>query len=142
LTLERGERKVTLAEWGCELLRECEPIAQALDDARSGSHGKNAHRNALAAAIAALEDPAKTPAARMLAEMHGRHQDSYTAFVLEQSLAHKSTLQEKPFPADMDARFARAAEQSIAKQKDIEAADKLPFEAWRQQYLRPEALRP
>jgi glutamate--cysteine ligase len=42
----------------------------------------------------------------------------------------------------MDARFARAAEQSIAKQKDIEAADKLPFEAWRQQYLRAEALRP
>ena len=142
LKLERGEHKVTLAEWGCELLRECEPIAQALDDARSGTHGKNAHRDALAAAIAALEDPAKTPSARMLAEMHQRHQDSYTGFVLEHSLAHKRMLQEKPFPADMDSRFARAAEQSIAKQREIEAADKLPFEAWRQQYLRPEALRP
>jgi hypothetical protein len=42
----------------------------------------------------------------------------------------------------MDARFARAAEQSIAKQKETEAADKLSFEAWRLQYLRPEALRP
>jgi glutamate--cysteine ligase len=78
----------------------------------------------------------------MLAEMHARHGDSYTAFVLERSLAHKRALLEKPYPAEMDARFARAAEASIAKQKETEAADKLPFEAWRQQYLRPEALRP
>ena len=142
LKLERGAHKVTLAEWGCELLRGCEPIAAALDDARSGTHGKNAHREALAAAIAALEDPAKTPSARMLAEMRERHRDSYTSFVLERSLAHKRALLEKPFPAEMDARFVRAAENSIAKQKEIEAADKLPFEAWRQQYMRPEALRP
>jgi hypothetical protein len=40
----------------------------------------------------------------------------------------------------MDARFARAAESSLAKQKETETADKLPFEQWRQQYLRPEAL--
>jgi len=142
LKLERGSQKVTLAEWGCEVLGECEPIAQALDEARSGTHGKNAHRDALAAAVAALEDPAKLPSARMLAEMHARHGDSYTAFVLERSLAHKRALLEKPYPAEMDARFARAAEASIAKQKETEAADKLPFEAWRQQYLRPEALRP
>jgi glutamate--cysteine ligase len=142
LKLERGGEKVALRDWGCEVLRECGPIAAALDDARSGSHGKNAHRDALAAAIASLEDPAKPPSARMLAEMHARHRDSYTSFVLEQSLAHKRTLLEKPFPSEMDARFVRAAEQSLAKQKEIEAADRLPFEAWRRQYLRPEALRP
>ena len=142
LKLERGGGKVALRDWGCEVLRECGPIAAALDDARSGTHGKNAHRDALAAAIAALEDPAKPPSARMLAEMHERHQDSYVSFVLEQSLAHKKRILEKPFPSEMDARFVRAAEQSLAKQKEIEAADKLPFEAWRQQYLRPEALRP
>src|SRR5262245_60479048 len=83
LALERGKKKVTLREWGCEVLRECEPIAQALDDARTGTHGKNAHMDALTAAVAALEDPGKTPSARMLAEMHARHDDSYTSFVLE-----------------------------------------------------------
>jgi glutamate--cysteine ligase len=140
LKLDRAGRKVPLRDWGCEVLRECEPIAAALDDARSGTHGKNAHRDALAAAIAVLEDPAKSPAARMLAEMHAHHQDSYTDFVLERSLAHRKTLLEKPFPSEMDARFARAAESSLAKQKETETADKLPFEQWRQQYLRPEAL--
>jgi glutamate--cysteine ligase len=142
LALERGGRKVALRDWGCELLRECGPIAAALDDARSGTHGKNAHRDALAAAIAALEDPAKPPSARMLAEMHARHEDSYTGFVLAQSLAHKRALLEKPFPAETDARFVRAAEASLAKQRETEAADKLPFEAWREQYLRPDALWP
>jgi glutamate--cysteine ligase len=142
LALERGGRKVALRDWGCELLRECGPIAAALDDARSGTHGKNAHRDALAAAIAALEDPAKPPSARMLAEMHARHEDSYTGFVLAQSLAHKRALLEKPFPAETDARFVRAAEASLAKQHETEAADKLPFEAWREQYLRPDALWP
>jgi glutamate--cysteine ligase len=142
LLLERGARKVTLRDWGCEVLRECEPIASALDDARSGSHGKNSHLDALAAAIAALEDPSKAPSARMLAEMRADHGDSYTSFVLEKSLAHKRALLEKPFPAETDARFVRAAETSLAKQRDAEAADKLSFEAWRRQYLRPEALVP
>ena len=140
IRLERGARKVALRDWGCELLRECGPIAEALDDTRGGTHGKNAHRDALAAAVAMLEDPSKTPSARMLAEMHERHRDSYTAFALERSLAHKRALAEKPFPAEADARFVRAAEASLAKQRETEAADKVPFETWRQQYLRPEAL--
>jgi glutamate--cysteine ligase len=142
LKLERDGHKVALSAWGCEVLSECRPIAQALDEARSGTHGKNAHSDALAAAVAVLEDPGKSPAARMLAEMRAGHDDSYTSFVLEKSLAHRKMLLEKPFPSEMDARFARAAETSIAKQKETEAADKLPFEEWRQQYLRPEALRP
>jgi glutamate--cysteine ligase len=138
LKLDRDGQKLPLADWGCEVLRECEPIADALDAA----HGNRAHRDALAAAVAALRDPALPPSARMLAEMHERHANSYVSFVLERSIAHKRALQEKPLPPDVDARFARAAEQSLAKQKETEAADKLSFEAWRQEYLRPEALRP
>jgi glutamate--cysteine ligase len=140
LKLERGAGKVALRDWGCEVLRECEPIAEALDDVRSGTHGKNAHRDALAAAIAAIEDPAKPPAARMLAEMHERCGDSYVQFVLERSIAHRQALLDKPLPAETIERFARAAETSLAKQREIEAADKLPFEAWRREYLKPEAL--
>jgi glutamate--cysteine ligase len=140
LKLERAGAKVALRDWGCEVLRECEPIAEALDDVRGGTHGKNVHRDALAAAIAALEDPSKPPAARMLAEMHERYADSYTRFVLERSLAHRRSLLDKPLPAETAERFARAAEASLAKQREIEAADKVPFETWRREYLKPEAL--
>ena len=80
------------------------------------------------------------PAARVLAEMHERHGDSYTRFVLERSLAHRQALLDKPLPAETVERFARAAETSLAKQREIEAADKVPFETWRREYLKPEAL--
>jgi glutamate--cysteine ligase len=137
LKLERGAHKASLRDWGCEVLRECEPIAQALDAAQNGS---NAHRNALAAAVLALEDAKVPPSARMLDDMRVRHGDSYIGFVLERSLEHKRALLAKPLSPESDARFARAVEASLAKQQETEAADKLPFEAWRQQYLRPEAL--
>ena len=138
LKLERGAHKVSLRDWGCEVLRECEPVAKALDAAQGG----NGHRTALASAISALERPEETPSDRMLAEMHERCGDSYTRFALEYSLAHKRELTGKPLPADVDARFARAAETSLAKQREAEAADKVPFETWRQNYLKLEALRP
>jgi glutamate--cysteine ligase len=138
LKLDRGAHKVALRDWGEELLRGCEPIAKALDAAQGG----DAHRAALADATAAIADPGRTPSARMLAEMHERFENSYTRFALEHSLAHKRALMKEPLPADVDARFTRAAEASLAKQREAEAGDKVPFETWRQNYLKPEALRP
>jgi glutamate--cysteine ligase len=90
--------------------------------------------------VLALEDAKVPPSARMLDDMRVRHGDSYIGFVLERSLEHKRALLAKPLSPESDARFARAVEASLAKQQETEAADKLPFEAWRQQYLRPEAL--
>ena len=138
LGLERDGRKVGLRDWGAEVLRECEPVAQALDAA----HGGTAHRDALSSALAALWDAEAPPSARMLAEMRSRYQDSYTAFALARSIEHRRALLREPLPAEVEARFRRAAEESLAKQRQTEAADKIPFETWRQQYLRPEALRP
>jgi len=41
----------------------------------------------------------------------------------------------------VEERFARLAEESIAKQKKIEASDRIDFETYRQRYLNPELLR-
>jgi glutamate--cysteine ligase len=38
-------------------------------------------------------------------------------------------------------RFAHLAEESVAEQRRIEAADTVPFETYRQRYLAPEQLR-
>jgi glutamate--cysteine ligase len=40
-----------------------------------------------------------------------------------------------PFPAAVAERFARLADESVTEQRRIEAADTLPFEAYRQLYL-------
>lgn len=136
LRLSRRGEALTPAKWGGELLRECEPIAAALDEA----HRSTAYRDALPAAGAALANPSLTPSARILREMEQNYDKSYFHFALAQSVQHRSTLPALPFAAEVEARYTRMAEESLAAQRQIEALDTVPFEIFRQQYLSPELL--
>jgi glutamate--cysteine ligase len=137
LRLARHAREVGLVEWGGEVLADCAPIAAALDRA----NGSSAHAEALRAAEAALNDPQVTPSARVLQEMEG-YDNSYVGFVLARSRAHREAILGLELPADVADRFARLAEESIEEQRRIEAADTVPFETYRQQYLSPLRLHP
>ena len=134
--LERGGREVGLQEWGAELLKQCEPVAAALDAA----HGGSAYRDALASGGAALSNSDSVPSARVLGEMASRFDNSYVAFVLAHSVKHREALQRLPLSPETEANFARLAQVSLAEQKRIEAADTMPFEIFRQKYLSPERL--
>src|SRR6266566_4681589 len=111
LRLDRDGNMVELREWGSEVLAQCAPIAAALDSARG------------------------------LAEMRERYENSYSRFGLARSLEHAKALRSEPLPAEVEARFARLAEESIRKQKEIEAAERVDFETYRQKYLSHESLR-
>ncbi len=137
MRLERRGEMASSSEWGRQLLAECEPVAAALDAAAGGS----LHREALAAAAAGVEDPSRLPAARMLAEMRESHANLYSGFGRALSVEHRRSLAAEPLPADVEARFAKVAEESIAKQREAEAADTLPFETFRRQYLSHASLR-
>ncbi len=136
LRLERRGQEVDLFEWSQELLAACAPIAAALDAA----HGGNAYGNALAGAVAALDDPDSTPSARALREVQERHGGSYIRFTLAQSLRHAADIRRLRLPAEVEDRFARSAQESLEEQRQIEAADTMPFEIYRQRYLAPERL--
>lgn len=136
LRLCRPGEEIAPGVWGGELLRECEPVAAALDAAHRGS----AYRDALSAAAAALANPALTPSARMLREMQEHHGNSYFHFVQAQSVQHGRNLLKLPLAAETEARYRRMAEHSFEAQRQIEAQDTLPFENYRQQYLSPERL--
>jgi glutamate--cysteine ligase len=136
LLLQRRNAQVGLKEWGLSIVRECEPIAAALDAAAGGS----AHRDALGEAAGRLEDPDATPSARVLHAMARNHDNSFLRFVLIESTLHKGTLKSRELPAEVSARFARLAEKSLVEQRDIEASDKVDFETFRQQYLSHELL--
>jgi glutamate--cysteine ligase len=135
LRIGRGPRDNGLQAWGERLLAECAPVAEALDAA----HGGRLYRDAHAAQVALLRDPASTPSARMLADLQG-HDGSYRDFVLALSLRHREALLALPFPAAEHERFAQLAATSLAEQKAIEAADSLPFEEYRKKYLAVERL--
>lgn len=136
LRLERNGDEIGLREWGGELLAACEDIATALDAA----HGGAAYRDALVAAIAALDTPDTLPSARVLKAMAGEHANTYVRFVLQQSRRHRTSITALALAADIETRFSHMAADSLQEQRTIEAADSLPFEVYRQKYLSPERL--
>jgi glutamate--cysteine ligase len=138
LELERGGRRVALRAWAAEVLEECVPVAAALDEACGGG----AYRHALGAARAALDAPETLPSARVLEAMRARHGSTHNAFVLAQSRAHRALFANDRLSRDETERRRRIAAESLAAQARIEAADDVPFETFRLQYLSPERLRP
>jgi glutamate--cysteine ligase len=136
LRLERGGGEVALSDWGAQLLDECEPIAAALDAAQGGDR----HARALAAAVESLRHPEALPSARVLDAVVREHGSSYTAFVKARSAQTRRLLLERPFAPEQQAAFERLASESVQAQRRAEAADPMPFEAFRQQYLSSETL--
>ncbi len=136
LQLERGGREVSLFEWGNEVLAACAPIAAAFDAAHSTSD----YGDALRAAITALASFDTLPSAHVLAAMRSDFDDSYGDFVCARSAQTKATLLGLPFDADQRSQFERSVQASISAQAAIEAADTMPFEVYRQEYLSPRRL--
>lgn len=136
LLLQRQGQAVPLVQWGDEVLAACEPLAAALDAA----HDCGDYSAALREARALLQTPDTTPSARVLQAMVQQHGSSFEAFAFHQSAAARDALLALPWTADQQARYVAMSEESIAAQKAIEAADTLPFETWREQYMAVEGL--
>ena len=136
LALERGDGEVALTDWGLELLAEFAPIANALDT----THQTTDYTDALRSAQAVLADPAMLPSARVLAVMERDFGNSFLRFTRAQSEQTRSKLLALPFSAAQQARFAALSTKSLGDQREIEAADTMPFEIYRQQYIAPERL--
>ncbi|NUN61525.1 MAG: glutamate--cysteine ligase, partial [Burkholderiaceae bacterium] len=107
------------------------PLAAALD----ATHHSSDYGDALRAAQALVSAPQDTPSARVLARMAAVHGNNFTAFSTSQSAMAREALLALPWGAEQQARFDTLARESLAQQKAIEAADTLPFEEWRQQYM-------
>jgi glutamate--cysteine ligase len=138
LVLERGEREVTLVEWAGELMESFAPMAAVLD----ATHQTSDYSDALRSAQALLHSPDLLPSARVLAVMERDFGNSFTAFGCAQSRQARSKLLALPFGAALQSRFAAQSEQSVRDQREIEAADRVPFETFRQQYVSAELLDP
>ena len=138
LALERGERAVSLVEWGGELMESFAPVAALLDAA----HRTSDYSDALRSAQSLLHSPELLPSARVLAVMERDFGNSFTAFGCAQSQQTRGKLLALPFGGALQSKFAAESEQSVRDQREIEAADRIPFETFRQQYVSAELLDP
>ena len=131
LLLERGGRKVALADWGAEILADCAPLAEALDAALGGED----YARALEGARAVMAAADATPSAHVLAELTQQHGADATAFALAHSQSARAQLLARPWTEAQQQRYEQLAAESIAAQQAIEDADTLAFEDWRQRYM-------
>lgn len=136
LMLLRGGRPIALVDWGLELIDELAPLAQALDEL----DGRDVHRDAVARARVSLLAPETLPSARVVAEIHRAHADSFLDFTRSRSQAIRNDILALPWSEAQQARFEAMSAASVAEQKRIEAADTMPFEIYRQEYVSPARL--
>lgn len=136
LPLKRSGSKILLVDWAKELIAQCQPIAQALDEA----HRSSDYSGALATAETRLNNPTLTPSARVLATMEKLHENSFVQFTRTQSLDTRNNLLAMPWAPAQQARFEALSKKSSADQRAIEVADTLAFETYRAQYVCAERL--
>jgi glutamate--cysteine ligase len=138
LTLDRHGRRVEMRDWALELIDQCRPIAELLDAAT----GKDVYSATWAEQRARVLDPSRTPSARILETMRNEGLPFFR-FAMNRSIAHKAWYAANPLSPEAAAEYTRRAEQSLAEQAAIEAADELDFDGYLAKYLRlPELKSP
>jgi glutamate--cysteine ligase len=123
LTLTRGIDEVPLKEWALEMIERIRPVARLLDE----QHNEGAvHEASLAVQKAKIEDPSRTPSARVLEEV--REIGSASEFGLRQSMLHAAYFRESPLMPAEEALFEEMAAASLAEQAVIEETDTGSFD--------------
>ena len=137
LTLERDGEEARLVDWAMEVVAQCELIPPFLDRRFGGA----AYTDAYDAMLGRVRDATSTPSGRVLHAMARNHDNSYVRFMLIESTLHKAMLQHLELPREVRERFTRLAQESMLKQRELEAADEIDFETFRQRYLAHDLLR-
>ena len=117
----------TLAE---DMFTDMLIVADCLDQA----HPQQPYRQAVQAQHQYIDNPAGLPSSRMLDQLLTGTK-SYFDIAMDQSRQLGDTLRSRTLSADRLAAFIAESQQSLRNQAQIEAADRLTFDAFLQQYL-------
>ena len=130
LHLQRGGGEILLRDWANEIFDQMSAGCDLLDkDAEIHSYC-----DALQTQRAKIADPGLTPSARILEEM-AENKEEYYHFALRMSRQHQQWFADRPLSDDRLADYSHQAQQSIERQRKLEAADDIPFETFLQNYF-------
>jgi glutamate--cysteine ligase len=121
---------VRLRDWAAELFDALSGPAELLDELRPGTP----YGEALAEYRRRVEDADLTPSARVLREMREQG-EAFVQFALRVSQRYQQAFRASPLDPERQREFEETARASLREQREIEAADSLPFEAYLQQYF-------
>ncbi len=125
LQLQTPAGSALLAELANQLLENMAGIADLLDAA----HDCGLYRESLAEQQARVSDPELTPSARVLREMRERDLPFFR-LAMGYSEQWGRYFHERTLPAETIQHFEEETRQSLAAQREIEAADDLSFEEY------------
>ena len=130
LKLRNNGREVLLRDWAQEISAQMMLGCELLDSGRD----KPLYCPVLQRQRDKIIDSDLTPSAQMLTELIDNREEFFD-FALRLSMQHQQSFLDRPLEADTLARFEKAAAASIAKQREIEASDKVSFEQFLHDYF-------
>lgn len=123
LQLDRNGAKIGLQEWAAQIFDALEPIGDMLDRVNQLPLYSQSIRNLRKL----VDDPDKTPSARMLAEMRSK-QEGFYAFARRQSISYNQYFNRLVISKDREDMLNNLSVASLQKQKEIETSDSLAFD--------------
>jgi glutamate--cysteine ligase len=130
LMLHRQGKKIHLKEWAGEIVDAMAGVCDLLD---AGDEQK-LYAESLAAQAEKIQDPDRTPSARMLSEMRAEG-EGFFHFALRMSQQHQQYFQKLEQDTQLQAKFSGMAEQSWMRQRELEAENGESFAAYLQRYF-------
>ena len=130
LQLLRQGRELPLRQWALELCSAMEGLVEVLDRDRRGQP----YRRALEIQRQRVEDPDRTPSARMLQEMRERG-EGFFHFARRLSLEHAGRFHSLELDRQRRRMFEREAEESLRRQQQLEAEEQPPFDRFLADYF-------
>ena len=130
LKLWRQGNELLLKDWALEIFELMQGVCESLD----GSDRSRPFSQALESQKALVLDPEKTPSARILAEMR-ENGEGFFQFTKRMSLQHQRYFRTLPVAGERYRQFEQMAEESLARQRDIEAGDTMSFDDYLNAYL-------
>ena len=130
LELSRNGKPVKLKQWAEELCSALTGFAELLDAAETGSP----YQDALQTQIESINDPDRTPSARVLAGMR-EHDSGYFDYARHMSLQHQQYFKDLPYDAAQMEAYTATVQQSLQQQQALEAAEEITFDEFLQDYF-------
>ena len=127
--LNRGNEVIRLKDWAMNLCDAMSDVASLLDTA----HGNRHYTESLNSQCNAILDPSLTPSARVLQEMRDTGEE-YFHFAKRKAQEHQAYFNARAISAEREQYFLRLAQDSIARQKQIEESDTLSFDDFLKAY--------
>ena len=130
LHLERNGDKIGLKHWSMEIFNALEPIGEVLDRVKQSPLYSQSIRNLRKL----VEDPEKTPSARMLAEMSD-NQEGFYAFARRKSISYNQYFNRLVISKEREEALRKVTVSSLQKLEEIEATDTLDFDVFLSNYF-------